>query len=214
MGRHIWTQKEIDTLKQLYPNTRTDIIASNLGLEIYKVYGKANALGLKKSEQFLLSPDCGRLYKGHVKGYNTRFKKGQIPQNKGKKMSPEQYEKCSKTMFKKGNKPHNTKFDGCLSIRRDKRTNRAYLYIRLSEGKWDEYHRYLWEKENGKIPEGFKLVFKDGNTSNMAIDNLELVSDQELMRRNTIHRYPDDLKSAIIGLRKLKKQLYGSKHDG
>ena len=37
----------------------------------------------------------------------------------------------------------------------------------------DEYlHRYLWEKAYGKIPEGHKLGFKDGDESNYHLDNL------------------------------------------
>ena len=40
---------------------------------------------------------------------NTRFRKGQDPPNKGKKMGEKQYALCKKTMFKKGNRPINYK---------------------------------------------------------------------------------------------------------
>lgn len=42
-----------------------------------------------------------------VSGIDCRFQKGHEPVNKGKKMSPEQYEKSKATMFKKGNVPKN-----------------------------------------------------------------------------------------------------------
>ena len=40
-------------------------------------------------------------------GLTGQFEPGHIPANKGKKMSPEQYEKCKATMFRKGNVPAN-----------------------------------------------------------------------------------------------------------
>ena len=40
-------------------------------------------------------------------GVNCCFKKGQIPMNKGKKMSTEAYERCKGTMFKPGSIPPN-----------------------------------------------------------------------------------------------------------
>ena len=49
-----------------------------------------------------------------VSGVNTRFKKGQSPANKGKKMTKEIYQRCSSTMFKKGNMPINTQDIGTI----------------------------------------------------------------------------------------------------
>lgn len=42
-----------------------------------------------------------------VSGIDCKFQPGHIPANKGKPMSPEQYEKCKETMFKKGQIPPN-----------------------------------------------------------------------------------------------------------
>lgn len=87
-----------------------------------------------------------RIRKGIESPRTGYFKKGQEPFNKGMKqeefMSPDTIERTKKTRFKKGNKPHNTKFDGAISIRHDSGENhRPYLYIRLSKGRWKEYHR-------------------------------------------------------------------------
>ena len=133
--------------------------------------------------------------------------RGHVPANKGKKMPNEIKEKIKHTFFKKGHKPHNAKIDGYISKRLDKRNGRTYLYIRISEGKWEEYHRYVWEKQNGKIPAGMNLIFKDGNTLNCNIDNLELLTNAELMKRNSIHNYPEELQVKIRKLAKLKKTL-------
>lgn len=114
-------------------------------------------------------------------------------------MPSEVYEKVKRTMFRKGNLPHNTKYDGALSIRD------GYYYIRLAKAEWKELHRHLWEKENGEIPEGFNVVFKDGNRKNCVLDNLELISNEELMRRNTFLKYPEDIREIIKAKRVLTR---------
>ena len=55
-------------------------------------------------EKFGRSITCSQIknFKGNNKvrsGMDTRFKKGTVPPNKGKKMSAEQYAKSSSTMF-------------------------------------------------------------------------------------------------------------------
>jgi len=50
-------------------------------------------------------------------------------------------------------------------------------------------------------------VFRDRNPQHIELDNLELVTRAENMRRNTIHRYPPELKSTIRQLSKLKRAI-------
>jgi hypothetical protein len=50
-------------------------------------------------------------------------------------------------------------------------------------------------------------VFKNGNKQDVRIENLEMISRQELMRRNTIHRYPPALKEVIRLAGKLKRTI-------
>lgn len=140
----------------------------------------------------------------------SQFKKGHKPKNFGQKMSKEVYKKCRKTMFKKGNKPYNTKYDGCIQIRRDK-TKRLYKYIRLSEGKWQMLNVYNWEKVNGKVPEGYIVVFKNNDTMNCDISNLELITREENMKRNTIHNYPIEIVKTIRTISKLNKLIKNGK---
>jgi len=52
-------------------------------------------------------------------------------------------------------------------------SGRPYYY---NSAKRIYLHRYLWEKENGSIPEGYEIHHKDGNSENNEIQNLELVS--------------------------------------
>lgn len=141
-----------------------------------------------------------------------RFCKGNVPHTKGKKqhqyMSAKAIERTKATRFKKGIVPHNTKErDGEITIRKSK--GRPYQYIRLSVGKWKELHVHLWELHHGKPPKGTIVQFKDSNSLNCVIENLYLIKRKDQMKKNTIHRYPTEVKRAIRALssfnRKLKK---------
>jgi len=68
---------------------------------------------------------------------------------------------------------------------------------------------------NGPIPPRHKLVFKDNNKLNVSIDNLLLLTYEEAMARNTIHRYPTEIVQAIKTISKLKKTIrnHGTKQD-
>lgn len=105
-------------------------------------------------------------------GRTGRFVKGQIPPNKGKKMSPECYEKCKATMFQKGNMPNNHRPVGSERITKD-----GYIEIKVEEpSKWMLKHRYIWEQKHGKIPDKHILIFRDNDKTNIALDNLLLIS--------------------------------------
>lgn len=117
---------------------------------------------------------------GLTSGVNTRFKKGQTSWNKGRKMSKQQYEKCKQTMFKKGNKTYNIR--NLFEERKDKD---GYIKIKVENpNKWVLKHRYIYEKVHGKIPEGHKVMFADGDIYNFDLDNLILVSYSELLIMN------------------------------
>lgn len=135
-----------------------------------------------------------------------RFEKGHVPANKGKKgyMTHEQYEKCKATMFKKGNVPANARSIG--SERLDKN---GYILIKMQDGhkhkNWIRKHRYLYEQAHGKIPEGHKVIFADGNNRNFDLDNLILVSDAEelIMNRNKLFKQDKHLTKAGVAVAKV-----------
>lgn len=71
---------------------------------------------------------------------------------------------------------------------------------------------------------GSATRFKKGNTPwncgmkglparGRSIDNLELITRAERMRRNSIHRYPPELKSAIRVISKLKRTIQEVEHE-
>ena len=98
-------------------------------------------------------------------------------------MSPEAQERSRQNQFKKGNVPLNRKEIGAIYPRAD-----GYLWIKIKDHSknenWTQYHRYIWEQANGPIPEGYKIIFLDGDRTNCKLENLMLVSDEALGTAN------------------------------
>lgn len=60
--------------------------------------------------------------------------------------------------------------------------------------KWRLLHREVWKQHHGEYPpRGTALIFKDGNRQNCDINNLELITRKQLMTRNSIHNYPQEI---------------------
>ena len=202
-----FSKDEDKIIKELYSNTKTKAIAEKLKRSIYSIYNRANILNLKKSPEFLASPECGRLYPGHNKGKSTQYPKGHVPANKGKKISAELRKKLKHTFFQKGHKPANTKFNGYISLRKDKRSGITYKVIRVSEGNFKHLHVHSWEKENGPVPEGFIVAFKTTDTMNCDKENLELITRAESMKRNSLYNYPEEIQQLIHTRGQLTRQI-------
>ena len=198
--RKIWQDGDIEYLIKHYPNIPAKCLAKKMNRSISSVHGQAHKLKIKKSENFKESAWSHIIVPGTKTGVSYRFPKGNIPQNKGKKMSSEQYLKSAPTMFKKGLEPTNTKYDGHERIDKE-----GYVLIRIQKGKYVSKSRYIWEQVNGPIPKGMVLVFKDKNKLNVHIENLELITNEENMIRNSIQRYPTELKQVIRLVSKVKK---------
>lgn len=214
--RKPWTNIEIKILKALYPDTQGIEIASLLKCSLCRIYNRANKMGLRKSLEFKESELSGRITKLLILGAEFRFQKDQTPFNKGltwdEYMSPEKQQESFKTTFQKGHLPHNTKSDGEISLRVDSR-GYQYKHIRTSVGVWKHLHVHNWEKENGPVPEGFIVVFKSADKMNCEVSNLELITREENMVRNSIQRYPADLQLAMKSLKKLNYQINDKKQD-
>ncbi|SHI03030.1 HNH endonuclease signature motif containing protein [Virgibacillus chiguensis] len=110
------------------------------------------------------------------------MKKGNVPANKGTKGL---YNVGgNKTSFKKGQKAHNYKPVGSERIDRD-----GYVLIKVSDDgpwqkRWRHKHKLLWEKANGPVPPGHKLLFADQNKQNIKLDNLILVTEKQMATLN------------------------------
>lgn len=137
-------------------------------------------------------------------GLTGQFEKGHTPWTKGKKwdeyMSPEAQIRSLETTYKKGNIPENQMPVGSIS-----KTTDGYMIIKVSmEGsqweRWMLLHRYVWEKNNGPIPEGMMIGFKDGNTENCDIENLMLITMGENAQMNLRGMRFEDAEKTEAGL--------------
>lgn len=200
--RRFWSDDERKVMREMFADNYTETICQMLNRSYRSVCSQATLMGLKKSDAFMkmeLERQADRL---RIVGVQSRYQKGREPENKGKTMPKEVYEKVKRTMFKKGNKPHNTNYNGHERISKN-----GYIEIRIRLGKYVLKHRYVWEQTNGKVPKGYIVVFKDRNPNNIVLENLELISREENMQRNTIHRFPAELKNTIRLVNKLKRTI-------
>lgn len=155
-------------------------------------------------------------------GYDSRFRAGRLSQNKGMTwndfMSPEAQERSRLNQYKKGHVPKNRKELGEVYLRSD-----GYVWIKVQDGtgnrNWTQYHRYVWEQNNGPVPEGHKLIFLDGDRTNCRIENLMLVSDGVLSTANKwfgLGKEPE-INKAIVKAAELKvatgKAIKRRKHE-
>lgn len=196
-----FTENQIQFIKNSYLN----IPIKNIGLQTGATYGRV--MRFLNNNNLIIPAAIIEQRK-----MDSRKKKGDIPFNKGKKqiqyMSAAAIEKTKATRFQKGNEPHNTKKEGngTIASRKDK-TGRIYKHIRIKKGVWELYHRWLWERENGKIPEGYLIVFKDENTLNTTIENLEIITMAENMYRNSKHNYPQEVIPSLVLSKQIETKL-------
>ena len=191
-----FTQAEDDFLKANYLNIPAKRLSVLLGRPESSARQRILLLGLKVPAEIVAKFKIA-----------SQFKKGQTPKNKGKPMPKEMYQKCFATMFKKGQIPHNSKKDWEEVIRLDK-TGKKYWMIKLpNERKLKYKHVWIWQTNKGKIKKGYNVVFKDGDSLNCNLKNLECISNAELMERNTIHRFPKELKQVIKLQNKIKRKI-------
>lgn len=193
--RTFWQPWQVEMLVAQYPHMHSATVAVMVQRPLPAVYAKAYELGLRKTPAFLASPAAGRMNVARMGG-PTRFKKGQASWNKGRK-GMRVGGRAPETQFPKGHKPHNWVPVGSERIRADGYLERKLTDTGYPPRDWVPIHRINWIAAHGPIPKGYVVRLKDGDKSNCAIENLELISHQEQMRRNTLHNYPKEIASAI-----------------
>lgn len=207
--RKPWTLHDEARLVLLYPGTPMPELVAIFGRPYWSIYNKAYSLGLRRSDEYLASEHACRLRREDNPGVGSRFQKGQTSWNKG--VSYTAGGRSAETRFKAGTLSGKAAMllqpIGTERVTKDGIRQRKVCDDGPPHHRWKSVHMILWEEANGAVPSGHIVVFRDKNTANIDIDNLELISRAENMRRNTIHRYPPELKETIRQLGKLKRAI-------
>ena len=152
----------------------------------------------KRSEY---SPNSGQFRKGH-KSWNTGMKGLSF----GGKA----------TQFKKGNVPHNEvpmwserfteKYGLLIKVpERNPYTDSDYVGHFVAKGRW------VWEQENGSIPEKHVIIHLDGDPLNCALENLECVPRKTLAFLNSNHApkaQSKELKPVLVRIAQIRSAIH------
>lgn len=209
MSRFVWTADAVALLHRLYADTPTDQIAAQIGATPEQVYHKVQRIGLRKSAAYMATVAACRLRKGDNVGAATRFKPGLVPWNKGQKHPSTG--RAIDTQFKPGNRSGKA-LEIYQPIGTERLSKDGYLERKIHDGwplkrRWRAVHLLAWEAINGPLPAGHAVVFRDGNKRNIALDNLELVTRAELMRRNSVYRHGIEIAQLAMLRGKITKQI-------
>ena len=201
--REPWTDRQLAYLRKHYADMRAEDIAKKVRHTIGSVWRTASKLGLKKSPEFLAQ--WGHLVASTEGAKANQFAKGHVSHNKGKSieefMSEEGIKRSSRTRFKAGHRPHNTRAVGTEVQHAD-----GYVYIKVGEGKPVPKHRYVWEQANGPIPDGHCVAFRDGNHGNCDLSNLYLLSRADNARRRIQEETPEERKRRVSKATETRKK--------
>lgn len=130
--------------------------------------------------EFLKGIAPGKSYKKITEIFNKKYKENRSLESVGSFMNENGVKNGIDERFAKGDIPSCYRAVGSERVTVD-----GYIEIKIKDPNiWELKHRYLWEKENGKIEEGYSLIFADGDRQNTNLENLILVSRHELLEMN------------------------------
>lgn len=203
--RRQWSAGEDRSLCELYPGTPMPELLRLFGGTASAIYQRARTLGVKRSDAYLASAHGCRLRQDDNPGVATRFVKGHTSWNKG--VSYTAGGRSAETRFKAGRKPHTWNPVGHERLTKDGYLQRKVTDTGYTPNDYRMVHHLLWETVHSPIPPGHCLIFKDRDKANIVLDNLELITRAENCRRNSIHRYPPELKDIIRLQKKLERTI-------
>lgn len=156
----VWTKE----IREFFYEYNPGHIATEMQQALFEKFGKKFTIGQITAFRKNHNLKCGVC---------TKYKKGNIPANTGKHgLAPEAF---YRNTWRKGHVTWNKAVVGAETVTTD-----GYVKVKIAQPNvWAFKHTLIWEKENGKVPEGFIVVFKDGNKLNCTIENLDLISRAE-----------------------------------
>lgn len=180
-----WTPEEDARLAALYATKASAReIAATLGRSKASIKNRVHVRGLKKPENV---SNSGRFLPGHTSW--NKGKKGLDPGGRSRE-----------TRFKPGHRGGRA-----LEVYKPVGAERivdGYLQRKVNDDmplhkRWRFVHVMLWEEHNGPVPAGSMVVFRNGDRTDIRIDNLECITRREHMRRHTVQNLPPELKEVL-----------------
>lgn len=184
------SDREREFIREKFDSMNNADLAKSLEISVSQVRGIYRRLGLRRIDG------------------NGRFQKGQEPPNKGMKqtdyMSEESISKTKRTRFKKGNTPHNTVKVGTEVITKD-----GYTKVKIAHpNEWELKQRTVFKDVHSTgLNSNEVIIFKDGDLKNFKPENLKKLTREELMNKNSMHKYPKALKEIIKLNNKFIKEI-------
>ena len=143
---------------------------------------------------------------GWSTGRDGKFKKGNVPSPNAGPKGP------NKTSFKKGHVPPNR-----VPLYSERISKDGYIEIKVPEvdrhtGRNTRFvlkHRWIWEKENGPVPDHHIVIFIDQDKTNCQLSNLEVVHRgvSAIMNKSGYGAADDQLKPTIKAIAKLQNKV-------
>lgn len=190
---------------------RPQMFAKELEDEFFKVFGKrrtGNSLVCRCKKLGFHCEDDGRFKKGHPSWHSG--------------MSIDEYkshytdESFAKGKFKKGERSAAYRYDVGDEVIRD-----DYIYVKISDDpqippkkQWKSKQRFIYEQHYGELPDGYQVIFLDGDRENFDIDNLAAITDSERMTLTALNWYgKGEITKTGIAYAKLKNAIKEVKNE-
>jgi len=187
LAKKKWTPQDDGFMLRFYGNKNLVCLTSLFGCSEKAIYMRALILGLSRDKEIVAEARRKWMRENEDKLLASRFKKGLVPANKGKKQAdyctPEAIAKTTATRFKKGNVPHQHREVGAVRHQAD-----GTVMIKVADNKnrndWMIKSRMVWIENFGPIPEGRIIEFIDNDCTNFSPDNLRCVTRRENIINN------------------------------
>jgi hypothetical protein len=172
-----------------------EIISGNLGRE--EIAGMMNEKFV--TDYFTAAKIKNRLQREHTRtGYSA----------KGRRCSPD-------TEFKPGSLSGSAKINR-RDIGTDARHCDGYTYRKVGPKRYRATHVCIWEEAYGPVPSGMCVIFLDGDTANMSLDNLALISRGEnaIINRRGLRGETKEITQAAIALARVEAKVGAFRRRG
>lgn len=231
VNKIIWTKEMISFLKDNWKQKTNAELAEALGLKLTTTRTKLIELGLKRMEMEYWTPEQVYLLKRKYRTigdveiaelFNATYKKAKgwtkkHIEKKRRYLKLHRTQKEINAIRARNSKTgrYNTVLKSWIGrvapvgeMRIQKFSSKKVMVIKQPHG-FVHYPRYLYESQFGKVPKGYVVALKDGNTLNVVPGNLELITRGELAVRNR-SKYlalPEDIREVINLTHKLEDAI-------